>query len=148
VARVTDAIACVLINRGVKIDRRLLASASLLHDMAKGRHDHEAEGARMLRLRGMNAVADVVASHKYLPESGTIGENEALYLADKITVGTAVMTIEERMSRLESKFSSDEEALISMRRKLSRAMAIRDEIEKIAGSPLGKIIGGDDVGAR
>ena len=101
VARVADAIAAALVVKGVNIDRRLLASASLLHDMAKGRHDHEAEGARLLRLRGMSAVADVVAAHKYPPESGKIGEKEALYLADKITVGTVVMTIEERVSKLE-----------------------------------------------
>jgi CTP:molybdopterin cytidylyltransferase MocA len=148
VARVADAIAAALISRGVEIDRRRLASASLLHDIAKGRHCHEAEGARMLRGRGMNAVADVVASHKYLPESGTIGEKEALYLADKMTVGTAVMTVEERVSKLESKFSSDGDALSSMRRRLSRAVAIRDEIEKIVGNPIGKILGGDDVGTR
>jgi CTP:molybdopterin cytidylyltransferase MocA len=139
VARVAGAIAAALIVKGIEIDRRLLASASLLHDIAKGRHDHEAEGARMLRRRGMSVVADVVASHKYLPESGKIGENEALYLADKMTMGTAVMTIEERMSKLESKFSSDEEALFSMRKKLSRAMTIRDKIERIVGSPLAKI---------
>jgi CTP:molybdopterin cytidylyltransferase MocA len=148
VAHVADAIAAALTGRGVEIDRRLLASASLLHDIAKGHHCHEAEGARMLRGRGMDAVADVVASHKDPPESGTIGECEALYLADKMTVGTAVMTIEERMSKLESKFSSDEDALSSMRRRLSRAGAIRDEIEKIVGIPLGKILGGDDVGTR
>jgi hypothetical protein len=148
VAKVAGAIAAALIAVGLEIDRRLLASASLLHDIAKGRHDHEAEGARILRRRGMNAVADVVASHKDLPESGKIGENELLYLADKTTVGTTVTTLEERMSKLESKFSSDEDALASMRRRLSRAIAIRDGIEKIVGSPLGKILGGDDVGTR
>ena len=148
VAKTADAVAAALISRGVEIGRRLLASASLLHDIAKGRHDHEAEGARMLRRRGMHAVADVVVSHKDLPESGKIGENEVLYLADKMTVGTAVLTIEERMSKLELKFSSDEDALMSMRKRLSRAVAIRNEIEKIVGIPLGKILGGDDVGAR
>jgi hypothetical protein len=148
VAKIAGAIADALIGKGVKIDRALLASASLLHDMAKGRHNHEAEAARMLRRRGMRAVADVVAAHKDLPESGKIGENEALYLADKMTVGTAVMTIEERASKMESKFSSDEDALSSMRRRLSKALAVRDEIEKIVGRPLGEIIGGDDIGAR
>ncbi|MDR3164059.1 MAG: NTP transferase domain-containing protein [Synergistaceae bacterium] len=148
VAKVADAIAAALSGGGVGIDRRLLASASLLHDIAKGRHDHDAEGARMLRRRGMFEVADVVASHKDLPESGTICEKEVLYLADKMTVGTSVLTIEERMSKLELKFSSDEGALMSMRRKLSKAKAVRDEIEKIIGSPLGKILGGDDVGTR
>jgi CTP:molybdopterin cytidylyltransferase MocA len=141
VAKIAGAIAAALIGKGIAIDRCLLASASLLHDMAKGRHKHEAEGARMLRLRGMDAVADVVASHKDLPESGKIGERETLYLADKMTVGTTVLTIEERMSKLEAKFASDEAALTAMRRRLSRAMAIRDEIERIADSPLEKILG-------
>jgi CTP:molybdopterin cytidylyltransferase MocA len=144
VAKAADAIAAALVSGGVAIDRRLLASASLLHDIAKGRHDHEIEGARILRRRGMHEVADVVASHKELPESGKIGENETLYLADKMTAGTIVLTIEERMSKLESKFSSDEDALRSMKRRLSRAMAIRDKIEKIVGIPLGKILRGDD----
>ncbi|MDR0764751.1 MAG: HD domain-containing protein [Synergistaceae bacterium] len=71
-AKTAYAIASALIAHGVDIDRRLLASASLLHDIAKGRHEHETEGARMLRSRGMSAVADVAASHKYLPESGII----------------------------------------------------------------------------
>ncbi|MDR1133332.1 MAG: NTP transferase domain-containing protein, partial [Synergistaceae bacterium] len=123
-AKTADAIAAALIAAGHEIDRRLLASASLLHDIAKGRNNHEAEGARILRRRGMCAVADVVASHKDLPESGKIGENELLYLSDKMTVGTTIMTVEERMSKLEPKFSSDEDALASMRRRLSRAIAI------------------------
>jgi CTP:molybdopterin cytidylyltransferase MocA len=148
VARVAGAIAAALAARGIGIDRRLLTSASLLHDIAKGRHDHEAEGARMLRRRGMREVADVVASHKDLPIWCTIGEKETLYLADKMTAGTIVLSVEERMSKLESKFSSDEDALMSMRRRLSKAGAIRDEIEKIIGGPLGKILGGDDVGMR
>jgi putative nucleotidyltransferase with HDIG domain len=142
VAKVAAAIADILTESGVAIDRNLLSSACLLHDIAKGKKNHEARGARMLRKPGYVKVARIVASHKDLPIRRKIGEAEILYIADKITDGTVVSTLENRMLRMESRFPTGSEALINARRRIAAATAVQKKIEAVTGMGLEKIIGG------
>jgi probable phosphoglycerate mutase len=139
------AISRALSGSGLGIDDRLLLSACLLHDIAKGGSRHEIRGARWLRARGYRRVASVMAKHKELPEREKLGEAEILYLADKITDGTEFSTLEKRMSRMEDRFGRDVEALAGARRRISAAAAVRRKVEAAAGLTLGEIIGGMDI---
>lgn len=134
---IADAVAA---DRRVKLCRPLLRAACLLHDIAKGHREHEAEGARWLRRRGYRRVAKVVATHKDLPERKKVGEAEILYLADKITDGEAVSTLSLRMFRMENRFAADSEALAAARRRLKTAMEIQRRVEALSGQPLSEIL--------
>lgn len=145
VAKSALAISEAIAPSGVKIDDRLLLSASLLHDIAKGMRDHEARGARWLRARGYRKVASVVASHGEPSAGKKLKEAEILYLADKITDGTSVSTLENRLLRMEEKFGHDGEAMKNARRRISAAMVLQEKIETLTGRTLREIIGGMDA---
>ncbi|MDR1885116.1 MAG: NTP transferase domain-containing protein [Synergistaceae bacterium] len=140
VAECGMSIADALLDRGKKLNRRLLLSACLLHDLAKGEKYHEAKGAQWLRKRGYTKVAKLVASHKDLPESRGLGEAEILYLADKITDGETVSTLANRLMRMEARFPSGSASMIHTRRRIDRAMSIQHRVEETVGRPLGDIL--------
>jgi putative nucleotidyltransferase with HDIG domain len=140
VALVAALIAKALETGGLRLNEKLLRSACLLHDIAKGRHRHEAKGARWLRSRGYAEVADIVGAHSDLPASLTLGEAEILYLADKVTDGECVGPLSSRERRMEERFAPGSDALAAARRRLARAAEIQSEVERIAGAPLHKIL--------
>jgi putative nucleotidyltransferase with HDIG domain len=127
-----------------KIDRRLLRSACLLHDIAKGKKDHEARGATLLRERGYSKVASLVASHKDLggrvPKGSPISEAELLYLSDKITDGEVLSTLKNKMLRMETRFAPGSEALAAATRRIRQASDIQKKIEKITGRKLAELL--------
>ncbi len=88
----------------VTLDRSLVEAGALLHDVAKAeclvsRKDHAVEGARILRERGLEAVAPLVERHVNLgnwdPE-GPITEVEILNYSDKRVRHEEVVTLRER----------------------------------------------------
>jgi hypothetical protein len=133
-------LADALNDSGAHINKRMLASACLLHDIAKGEKEHEARGARWLRERGYSKVADLVASHKDLPEKKSIGEAELLYLADKITDGESVSTLKNRMLRMEARFAPWSDSLEAARRRIKRASEIQKKVEKITGLSIEELL--------
>jgi CTP:molybdopterin cytidylyltransferase MocA/HD superfamily phosphohydrolase YqeK len=141
-------ITAALKDKGIKINRELLRSACLLHDIAKGDKEHEARGARWLRERGYARVAKLVASHKDLPagtEKKVPSEAEILYLADKITDGEATAGLKHRMARLETRLAPGSDSLLSSRRRFKQAMEIQKRVEKITGRSLDELV---DLGKR
>ncbi|MDR3321009.1 MAG: NTP transferase domain-containing protein [Synergistaceae bacterium] len=144
VAECASRVADALCDAGLKINRRLLRSSCLLHDIAKGRKDHEAQGARWLRERGYSGVAKLVACHKDLPDRRKpLGEAEILYLSDKITDGEEISALKDRMRRMRARFSSESEALDSAKRRIKQADDIQRRVEKATGRSLDDILIGE-----
>jgi len=139
-------IAEALSASGAKINLRLLRAGALLHDIAKGQKDHEARGAKWLRKRGYAKVARLVASHKELPPRKKLGEAELLYLADKMTDGTSILSLEGRLKLMESRFAPGSDAMAGARRRMAAAALVRKKVEEAAGMPLEKILGGEFIG--
>ena len=131
VASCANKIAEALIENGHPLDLDLLYASCMLHDIAKGERDHEVKGANWLRKRGYTNVAELVATHKDLPERDTLGEAEILYLADKLTDGDIVSTLKNRMSRMEARFSAGSDALHAAKKRIKQAAAIQKKIESI-----------------
>jgi CTP:molybdopterin cytidylyltransferase MocA len=140
VARVAEMVAKALEVGGVRLNEKLLRSVCLLHDIAKGHPDHEAAGARWLRERGYEGVADIVGVHNDLPPSPSLGEAEILYLADKVTDGERVVPLSSRVRRMEERFAPGSEALAAAHRRLARVTEIQCEVERITGVPLQEIL--------
>jgi putative nucleotidyltransferase with HDIG domain len=82
---------------GAAVDRELLFSAALLHDIARTEPDHAALGAAWLRTLGYPEVAEVVAQHHDF-EGGKLNEAALLYLADKYVQGDREVPLEERFA--------------------------------------------------
>ena len=128
-ARIAEA----LIANGHTLDLDLLFASCMLHDIAKGERDHELKGSNWLRKRGYVQVADVVSTHKDLPERSRIGEAEILYLADKLTDGDRISTLKNRMHRMEERFASGSDALHAAKKRIKQAAAIQKRVESIIG---------------
>ena len=133
-------ICAALSAKDIKLNQHLLRAACLLHDIAKGEHDHERIGAKWLRERGYGRVAKVTATHKNLPQRDKIGEEEILYLTDKLTDGTHITTLEARMIKMEARYAPKTEARSAARLRIRQAARIQRKIEKIIGQPLHNLL--------
>jgi len=132
VAEVGLRIGRVLADAGYELDVEAIRSGCLLHDLAKGGRDHEAEGGRILSEMGFTRLGEMVASHRDLPEGASM-EAQVLYLADKSVMSTRLVALEERMEAMEARFAGDPPALEAARRRIRRAMGVRALVEEAAG---------------
>ncbi len=108
VARVARRIAEGLHERGEAVDVGLIEAAALLHDIAKApclesRLDHAAEGGRVLRELGLDAVAAIVERHVHLGNWNPLGPvtgAEVVNYADKRVLYIRVVSLPERFRDL------------------------------------------------
>ena len=79
-----------------KLDRELVRSAAMLHDIAKTKKDHADTGADFLAACGYPGIADVVRSHHCLKKEDleTVTEKSIVFYADKLIDGAVEVTLE------------------------------------------------------
>ena len=108
VARVARGIAEALHGQGEAVDVGLIEAAALLHDIAKApclesHLDHAAEGGRVLRELGLDAVAAIVERHVHLGDwnpRGPVTGAEVVNYADKRVLYVQVVSLPERFRDL------------------------------------------------
>ncbi len=95
---------------GTDIDRDLLSSAAMLHDIARAEKNHAMAGAKILESVGYPEIAEVIAVHHNLPKDDQIRINEKslLYLADKCVLEDQPVSIETRFSHSMQKIRDPE----------------------------------------
>lgn len=146
VMRVADALATALTGAGLYLDRRLLRSAALLHDLARGggADDHAAAGAGLIDAAGYPRVAAVAARHMDVthPLPALPGEAEVLYLADKLVLGGDVVTLDHRLAVTAARFSREPAAAAAAHRRLRAAMELARSVEALAETSLAGIVSG------
>ena len=104
----------------------------MLHDVAKGREEHDLLGARWLRELGMPRVADVMERHTDLPERKTVTLEElAVFLADKTVQGSTPCTVAERYGSRLKEYGADAAAAEAIRRRWERAEKWRERYERL-----------------
>lgn len=142
VARAAVALAGALNRMGAGLDTGLTESAALLHDLAKGRPRHEAEGGRELVRLGFPLVADIVACHRdtAIGPDEALTEKEIVYLADKLVRGARYVGLESRFREKIDAFEGDAEAQTAIRGRRQRARAVLARIEAEAGMPVAAIL--------
>ncbi len=142
VARAALALAKALNHLGAGLDERLVESAALLHDLAKGRKNHEAEGGRELLRLGFPVVADIVACHRdlTLPDGARVTEREIVYLADKLVRCDRYVGLEARFREKLDMFADDPEAQAAIRGRRTRARAVLARVEREAGMGVERIL--------
>ena len=149
VAAVAGRLGGALRAAGVCLDLRLLETAALLHDLVRGAAGHAAAAASALDADGYPRVAAVVRLHMDLPAGASAepGEAEILYLADKLTVGAEVVSLERKQERAEELFAGDAAALPAARRRMDDARAVARRIEELTGRPLTAVAAGSPDGS-
>ena len=113
VARVGRQIAEALRERGEAIDVGLVEAAALLHDIAKApclqsHLDHAAEGGRVLRELGLDAIAAIVERHVHLGAWNPLGPvtgAELVNYADKRVLYVKVVSLPDRFRDLIVRYS-------------------------------------------
>jgi CTP:molybdopterin cytidylyltransferase MocA/HD superfamily phosphodiesterase len=125
-------------KRGLALSAPLSERAGLLHDIAKGRPDHAREGARILRLNGYEAIADITARHMNLDynPAAELREAEIIYLADKLFDGTEVKPLELRKEESLEFKGKTVEIKAAIARRFDAASSIARRIEEIMEEPL------------
>ena len=144
VTDVAERIALALARSGLSLNLELVRAGALLHDMAKGRPDHAAVGANLLRSMDFQRVAAVVGAHTELDFSGGhLDESAIVYLADKLVRGDSLVTLEQRFQPALARFSDDSHTLQAVHSRMATAKAVALAIETQIGAPLASVISGE-----
>jgi molybdenum cofactor cytidylyltransferase len=136
VAEAAGRFADALFKSGLAIHADLARAGALLHDLAKGQPKHAEVGAAILRDLRMSAVAEVVAAHIEMEFFGTIDERSIVYLADKLTLGDRLVTLDERFRPALDRFRGKTDALAAARKRKAIAEQIARAIEGRLGISL------------
>jgi putative nucleotidyltransferase with HDIG domain len=110
-----------------RIDRKLIRSAALLHDIARTEENHDMAGYNHLLKCGYPRIADIVLSHHKLAPGDleNITESTVVFYADKLIYGTEEVTLEERFSKTGEKCLTPE-ARASHKLQYDQAKKARD----------------------
>lgn len=116
----------------------MIYAGALLHDIAKGRPQHEREGGRMLRELGFDRIADIVEAHRdvHLEEGRSVAEKEIVYIADKLVRCDQFVSVGYRFEDKMEKYRDDPEAVAAIKRRLENAMRVKHSIEHETGKIL------------
>jgi hypothetical protein len=125
-------------DAGFYLDLDLIRAAALVHDMARGRSNHDRRGADILRDLNMPLMAAIVGNHMNISwsEEQPIREAEVVFLADKLVQEDRIVGLDARFAKRMSGYSSDSQAWHRIRRRLSTARNIAERIEALTGESL------------
>lgn len=140
VARVVRRLALYLESL-IPVNRRLLEAAALLHDMARREPSHAQKAAVILEKWGFPETADLVRYHMELPEGEPLlSDRSLLYLADKLTSGKTITSLERKRASAEKRFHGNPPALEAVSRRMQRAQDIAGAFERCTGTNLDSIL--------
>ena len=115
---------------GGSIDKALLESACLLHDICRMRPDHAMAGQKLLLREGYPGAAVLVGKHMDMEGfAGIVGEAELLFLADKICRRGKLTSLEDTLQEIESRFAKDPVALEAAKRRINTAQMIMSALK-------------------
>jgi len=142
VADAALALGHALCAKGAALDLDLLEAAALLHDIAKGRPEHEKAGGQLLEALGFRPEAKIVAAHRDIDPAGIsdLTERELVYFADKLVRGSERVPVRQRFQEKLDRYADDDEACTAIRRRLAHALAMQDLIEARVGKNVQNIV--------
>ncbi len=113
-------IADALERRGIKVNKKLIIAASLLHDLDKIETldkplMHGKLAAKKLKALGMHSIADIVAVH--VPQAILEGklktlEQKIVFYADKRVNNDKIVTLDERLRYAKERYCLNDERCI------------------------------------
>jgi len=112
VCKVAEEITDKLIENGIKVNKKLVTAAALLHDIEREKVDHIKEGITLIKNLGFPEVAEVMRKHSLHGiedenrQPKTI-EEKIVFYADKRVKGNEIVSIEERFEDLRKRYNLD-----------------------------------------
>jgi hypothetical protein len=138
---VAQRIALGLDCRGWPLNLELVRAGALLHDLAKGEHNHAAMGASLLRSMDFLRLATVVGAHTSFDFPGErLDESAIVYLADKLVSGEDAVTLEQRFAPALARFRDDPPALRAAQSRMAAAKAVALAVETRLAAPLSSVV--------
>jgi broad specificity phosphatase PhoE len=118
-------------ERGYPLNKELIYSAALSHDIARAEPDHAARGAKWLAGEDYESIADIIAAHHDLDEEedSPVTEKTVVYLADKLVSEDKEVTLEERFAKSAEKCVTPE-AKAEHKRKYDQAAAAFERVQR------------------
>ena len=125
VCKVAEKIANKLIKKGIKLNKKLVTAAALLHDIERAKDNHVPKGAILLKKLGYPKVAQVTRKHSlYKLEQKNrqpkAWEEKIVFYADKRAMGNKIVSLEKRFKALEKRYHVE----------LSKELEFTKKIEK------------------
>ena len=125
VCKVAEKIAEKLIAKGIKINKRLVIAAALLHDIERAKENHVVKGAKLLKSMGFSEVSEVVKRHslhklQQKNRQPSAWEERIVFYADKRVMGNKIVSLKKRFDALEKRYNVD----------LSKELDFTKKIEK------------------
>jgi HD superfamily phosphodiesterase len=137
VAEISCTIAKLLNETGrILLDIGLIKAGAILHDIARDKPGHAAEGALIINQLGYPDAAKIIAGHmdiEFDADNSVIDETAIVYLADKLIKEDQFISLKKRFSESYEKFSSNPEVTESIMKREKTAILIKEQIEKISG---------------
>lgn len=143
VAAVARALAEALDRRSQYLVVPLVEAAALLHDIARARPHHAAEGATLLEELGYPRLAPLVRRHMWLgaEAGGPVDEAQVVYLADKLVQGDRPVSLDERFAFRERRVAGDPDAVAAVRRRRDEAARVQAKVEGVLGGAVADLAG-------
>jgi 5'-deoxynucleotidase YfbR-like HD superfamily hydrolase len=141
VAKVCGILADKLIEKGKKINKKVLIEAALLHDVLKISHEkygklgHEKTIEKVLKERGETLVAKIIGKHGFLSVNKlkTL-EEKILYYADKRVHDEKIVSLKKRFEEGDKRYGKSEDKRSAEIKK--KIFALEKELESILGKSI------------
>jgi len=109
VCKVAEKAANGLIKKGIKLNKKLVIAAALLHDIERAKPNHVIKGSRLLKSMGFSEVAEVVKKHSLYKlevknRQPSTWEEKIVFYADKRVKANKIVSLKERFDSLEKAY--------------------------------------------
>ena len=112
VCRLSEEVADNLIADGIKVNKKLVIAAALLHDVERVKNNHVIVGAKLIKSLGFPEVAKVMVRHSMyqIEDSKNIPktvEEKIVFYADKRALGGKIVSLKERFDDTKKRYNID-----------------------------------------
>ena len=112
VCRLSEEVADNLIADGIKVNKKLVIAAALLHDVERIKENHVKVGAKLIKSLGFPEVAKVMVRHSMyqIEDSKNIPktvEEKIVFYADKRALGGKIVSLKERFDDTKKRYNID-----------------------------------------
>lgn len=134
-----------------KIDRELVLTGALLHDIAKTRSikrkemRHDLIGGEMLRNLNFISIAEICESHVFLENfdfDAPLEEREIVYYADKRVMHDKVVSIDERVDDLAARYGKNEKIRAMILKNKKFVLRVEEKIQRHLSCPMKDALAG------
>ena len=138
---------------GIRLNRDLIAAASLLHDIKKTeslntKEPHDIKGADFIRELGYSALAEIIAEHVILNNfypDGSILEKEIVFYADKRVMHDRIVSVKKRIKDILIRYGDTEERRNKILKNKELILQVEKKINRNLTNNIDNILCYDDV---